>query len=27
MAMTTIVGNTPVKSTDGYTPQQRFFIS
>jgi putative endopeptidase len=27
MAMTNIIGKTPVKSTDGYTPQQRFFIS
>ena len=27
MALMNIIGNTPVKSTDGYTPQQRFFIS
>ncbi len=27
MALTNIIGNTPVKPIDGYTPQQRFFIS
>jgi putative endopeptidase len=27
MALTNIIGSTPVKSIDGYTPQQRFFIS
>jgi predicted metalloendopeptidase len=27
MALTDIIGNTPVKPIDGYTPQQRFFIS
>jgi predicted metalloendopeptidase len=27
MALTIIIGNTPVKPIDGYTPQQRFFIS
>jgi putative endopeptidase len=27
MALTNIIGNTPLKPIDGYTPQQRFFIS
>jgi putative endopeptidase len=27
MALMNIIGNTPVKPIDGYTPQQRFFIS
>jgi putative endopeptidase len=27
MALTSIIGNTPVKPIDGYTPQQRFFLS
>ncbi len=27
MALTNIIGNTPVKPIDGYTPQQRFFIA
>jgi predicted metalloendopeptidase len=27
MALTNIIGNTAVKTIDGYTPQQRFFIS
>jgi predicted metalloendopeptidase len=27
MALTDIIGNTPVESIDGYTPQQRFFLS
>ncbi|MGA8874306.1 MAG: M13 family metallopeptidase [Candidatus Korobacteraceae bacterium] len=27
MALTKIIGNTPVKPIDGYTPQQRFFIA
>jgi putative endopeptidase len=27
MALTNIIGNTPVKPIDGYTPQQRFFLS
>ncbi len=27
MALTNIVGNTPVKPIDGYTPQQRFFLA
>ncbi|MGA2902708.1 MAG: M13 family metallopeptidase [Candidatus Korobacteraceae bacterium] len=27
VALTNIIGNTPVKPIDGYTPQQRFFIS
>ena len=27
MALTEIIGNTPVKPIDGYTPQQRFFLA
>src|SRR5580700_8584544 len=27
MALTQIIGNTPVKPIDGYTPQQRFFLA
>ena len=27
MALTNIIGNTPVKPIDGYTPQQRFFLA
>jgi putative endopeptidase len=27
MALSDIIGNTPVKEIDGYTPQQRFFLS
>jgi predicted metalloendopeptidase len=27
MALTNIIGNTPVKPIDGYTPQQRFFVA
>jgi putative endopeptidase len=27
MALTNIIGSTPVKPLDGYTPQQRFFIA
>jgi len=27
MALTDIIGNTPVKEIDGYTPQQRFFLA
>ncbi len=27
MALMNIIGNTPVKTIDGYTPQQRFFIA
>jgi len=27
MALMEIIGNTPVKPIDGYTPQQRFFLS
>jgi predicted metalloendopeptidase len=27
VALTNIIGNTPVKPIDGYTPQQRFFIA
>jgi len=27
MALTEIIGNTPVKAIDGYTPQQRFFLA
>jgi putative endopeptidase len=27
MALTNIIGNTPVKAIDGYTPQQRFFLA
>ena len=27
MALTNIMGNSPVKTIDGYTPQQRFFIA
>ena len=27
IALTNIIGNTPVKPIDGYTPQQRFFIA
>jgi putative endopeptidase len=27
MALTDIIGNTPVKPIDGFTPQQRFFLS
>jgi predicted metalloendopeptidase len=27
MALTEIIGNTPVKEMDGYTPQQRFFLA
>jgi len=27
MALMNIIGNTPVKEIDGYTPQQRFFLS
>jgi len=27
MALTNIIGNTPVRPIDGYTPQQRFFIA
>ncbi len=27
MALTDIIGNTPVKPIDGYTPQQRFFLA
>jgi putative endopeptidase len=27
MALTEIIGNTPVKPVDGYTPQQRFFLA
>jgi len=27
MALTKIIGDTPVKPTDGYTPQQRFFLA
>jgi predicted metalloendopeptidase len=27
IALTNIVGNTPVKPMDGYTPQQRFFLA
>jgi putative endopeptidase len=27
IALTNIIGNTPVKPVDGYTPQQRFFLS
>ena len=27
MALTGIIGNTPVKPIDGYTPQQRFFLA
>jgi len=27
LALTNIIGNTPVKPIDGFTPQQRFFIS
>ena len=27
MALTDIIGNTPVKAIDGYTPQQRFFLA
>jgi predicted metalloendopeptidase len=27
MALTDIMGNTPVKEIDGYTPQQRFFLA
>ena len=27
MALTKIIGNTPIKEIDGYTPQQRFFLS
>ena len=27
MALTNIIGNTPVKPIAGYTPQQRFFLS
>ena len=27
MALTKIIGNTPVKHIDGYTPQQRFFLA
>ena len=27
MALTDILGNTPVKPIDGYTPQQRFFLA
>jgi putative endopeptidase len=27
MALTNIIGNTPVKEIDGYTPQQRYFLA
>jgi putative endopeptidase len=27
MALMSIIGNTPIKEIDGYTPQQRFFLS